>query len=147
MIFVSFVYFFGLFSESLSLTDPVDKSVLVDLYNSSSGANWASNYGWSNISSDPCFDSWYGITCTSELDVQHVTVIDLNDNHLAGNIYSVRFNFLVQLEIVNLKGNDLLSLFPQSILASESLKLIDLSSNQAFYVWLYPIKPYDITLG
>jgi len=46
-----------------------ERQVLIDLYNSTNGANWTNNTGWLGAVGTEC--SWYGITCDSTQS--HVT--------------------------------------------------------------------------
>ncbi len=59
---------------------------LLELYNSTDGANWTNNEGW-NVTDTPC--SWYGITCeysSGMNNFQNVIKIELQSNQLTGTI-------------------------------------------------------------
>ena len=58
---------------------------LLELYNSTDGANWTNNEGW-NVTDTPC--SWYGITCeySGMSNFQNVIKIELQSNQLTGTI-------------------------------------------------------------
>ncbi|MEY3220823.1 MAG: hypothetical protein RIT27_2180 [Pseudomonadota bacterium] len=60
---------------------------LVELYNSTNGANWKNNTGW-NQTNTPC--SWFGVTCYNG----YVEKIDLSNNGDLNNpIHTQRFSY------------------------------------------------------
>ena len=75
---------------------------LMDLYNSTNGANWKNKTGW-NQTNMPC--SWFGITCEGG----HVTRIGLFGNGLSGSIPN--FN-LPNLRLLFLGRNQLVGNIP-----------------------------------
>mmetsp|Transcript_27343 Transcript_27343/g.56773 ORF Transcript_27343/g.56773 Transcript_27343/m.56773 type:complete len:396 (-) Transcript_27343:167-1354(-) len=58
------------------------KSALLDLYGSTRGGRWRASDNWSQ-DTDPCWDSWYGVTCD-----EHglVVALELADNGLRGEL-------------------------------------------------------------
>jgi hypothetical protein len=56
---------------------PAECESLLELYNSTDGANWTNNEGW-NVTDTPC--SWKGIACENN----GVTKISLYKNQLTG---------------------------------------------------------------
>jgi hypothetical protein len=71
---------------------------LLELYNSTDGANWKNNSGW-NVTNTPC--SWHGITCASG----GVSKIFLESNNLKGTIPN--FNALPNLQNLSINYNQL----------------------------------------
>lgn len=57
-----------------------EKQVLVNLFRLTDGRNWRANDNWEDLG-DPCWDSWYGVTCDEH---GHVISVELADNHLVG---------------------------------------------------------------
>jgi hypothetical protein len=47
-------------------TAPDQRAALVELYIATNGSTWSDKAGWQNysIGSDPCDDSWSGVTCS-----------------------------------------------------------------------------------
>jgi Leucine-rich repeat (LRR) protein len=60
----------------------VECELLLQLYQSTNGANWTRNKGW-NVSNTPC--RWYGVTC----DKAGVIKLDLSQNNLTGSIADI----------------------------------------------------------
>ncbi|MDM8565990.1 S8 family serine peptidase [Candidatus Halobeggiatoa sp. HSG11] len=81
----------------------VECESLLQLYNSTDGANWKSNYGW-NVTNMPC--SWYAISCTNG----SVTNIDLRFSNLNGTIPN--FKSLPNVSFLWLSGNQLIGTIP-----------------------------------
>jgi len=57
-----------------------EKTALMDLYTATQGAAWRASDNWS-LDTDPCWDSWYGVTCDEH---GHVIALELSDNGLVG---------------------------------------------------------------
>jgi hypothetical protein len=55
---------------------------LLELYNSTDGANWTNNSGW-NVTDTPC--GWYGVGCKNS----SVYNIDLSMNELSGTKFKL----------------------------------------------------------
>ena len=100
--------------------------VLVDLYNSTDGANWTNNSGW-NETNTPC--SWYGVECSDG----HVTTIKLgmyrNGNNLNGSLPESLGN-LSHLVWLCLETNKLSGSIPDSLSNLSGLMHLDLDRNQ-----------------
>ncbi len=49
-------------------TDPDQRATLVDLYIATNGSGWSDKKGWEDhaTGSDPCDDSWSGVTCNGQ---------------------------------------------------------------------------------
>lgn len=97
-----------------------DSTILVDIYNSTDGANWNVNSGWL---AGPV-SSWAGVTlngCT-------VDNLDLSSNNLSGTIPETigEFNSLTCLD---LSGNNFKDSITSSILNNTDLTCLNLSNN------------------
>ena len=66
--------------DSIRLSSPSDRAILVVLYNATDGDNWVDNENW--LSDKPIQD-WYGVTTTSS---GRVTALGLRGNLLSGEI-------------------------------------------------------------
>ncbi len=65
-------------SGVLAAVPSEERAALVDLYLSTSGPRWWRNRaGWSSYAtaSDPCDDSWYGVTCEDTPSGSHVMYV------------------------------------------------------------------------
>ncbi len=93
---------------------------LLELYNSTDGANWTNNEGW-NVTDTPC--SWYGVTCLNG----GVSEINFWGNQLTGTIPD--FSGLPNLEKLWLMSNQLTGTIPD-FSALPHLQLLYLSENQ-----------------
>lgn len=51
---------------AVAVTAAAQRAVLVDLYVATNGSGWSLNTGWVDYGSgsDPCDDSWTGVTCS-----------------------------------------------------------------------------------
>ncbi len=102
----------GLFSSVQAATDcsavteisPAECESLLQLYNSTNGANWKSNYGW-NVTNTPC--SWFAVDCRSGSSVRG---IDLRFNNLNGTLPN--FKSLPNLSSISFAGNQLTGKIP-----------------------------------
>jgi Leucine-rich repeat (LRR) protein len=91
---------------------------LMDLYNSTNGANWTNKTGW-NQTTTPC--SWFGVSCSGA----HVQKLYLISNQLSGSIPN--FN-LPNLKELWLYGNQLSGSIPNFNLPN--LQSLQLNNNQ-----------------
>lgn len=71
----------------------LEKSVLWDFFVKTNGGNWRANDNW-DPSLDPCWDTWYGITCDEH---GHVISLELSDNKLSGDLTYTMLGNLVSL--------------------------------------------------
>jgi hypothetical protein len=96
-----------------------ERAVLIDLYNSTNGANWNDNTGWLGAVGTEC--SWYGVSC--DATGSNVTQIYLGGNNLVGTIPSL--SGLTALQTFWVGGNQLTGTIPS---------LSGLTALQTFYV-------------
>lgn len=82
----------------------LEKNALLELFDKTLGKTWRANDNWSTFT-DPCWDSWYGVTCDEH---GYVIALELTDNRLFGGL-------------------------PASLGALTSLLKLDLSSTERSY--------------
>ncbi|WP_298538946.1 hypothetical protein [uncultured Aquimarina sp.] len=99
-----------------------EKQALVDLYNSTDGANWTNNTNW--LTDAPVCD-WYGVT----VENRKITKLELVKNNLSGTI-SNRIGDLPSLTILNLSNNSLIGEIPIEIGSLTDLNQLNLSINE-----------------
>ena len=99
-----------------------DRAALVALYEATDGANWTNNTNW--LSSET-LSEWYGVTTDSD---GRVTVLDLSDNDLSGEI-PVELGNLANLQRLDLSGNDLSGEIPAELGNLANLEILNLSVN------------------
>ena len=98
-----------------------ERQALVNLYTSTNGAGWAVSSGWNGAPGTEC--AWHGITCDAAK--QHVTEIDLYNNHLSGSLPNI-FGSLAQLKVFDGSLNQLSGSLPS---------LATLTNLVAFYAY------------
>ena len=111
--------------QSAASTDELEKerAALIDLYNSTNGADWTTNTNW--CSNKP-LGEWYGVITNSD---GHVTHISLAVNNLVGKLPNSIGN-LTSLTQLYLYKNQLTGSIPESIGNLTSLTWLRLNSNQ-----------------
>ncbi|MEM1247677.1 MAG: PKD domain-containing protein [Acidobacteriota bacterium] len=97
-----------------------EEAVLLELYQSTDGPNWANSTGWLD-EKDYC--SWYGVTCDAE---QSVVALELGNNGLAGEV-PASLGDLKGLATLSLQSNELRGFFPAQ--SFSSLTRLDLRGN------------------
>ncbi len=117
-----FVYFYIYGQDELY---PEEKQALIDLYNSTNGANWKDNTNWN---SDKPVATWFGVFMDT-LAPFRVTKLELFDNNLVGTITET-IEHLEDLTVLSLsknllKGDETLL----EICKLEKLEHLDLSEN------------------
>lgn len=98
-----------------------DSLALVELYNSTDGANWTNKTNW--LTSSP-IDTWYGITVSGE----RVTRINLGQNGLNGTI-PVDMGSMSSLTSLKLHNNSLSGPIPSELGYLSNLTELILSTN------------------
>jgi hypothetical protein len=106
------------YCEDQSLPE-TERAALVALYNSTDGANWVNNDNW--LDGDPCFNSWYGVTCANgeyseseDFAASTVTQLGLDNNGLSGSIPDELAD-LSGLSSLNLSYNNLTGELPEAL--------------------------------
>ena len=99
-----------------------ERQALMDLYNSTDGANWKNKENWG---SDKPLSEWYGVWT----DRGHVFNLDLNDNGLKGSIPE-SIDLLTYLRYLRLSNNQLSGSIPESIGSLTNLRYLQLGNNQ-----------------
>lgn len=109
-----------------------ERVVLIALYNSTNGDNWANKSGWKTpplhtdgFAIPETEGSWYGVTVVSD----YVSEIRFIDNHLTGSIPSQLGN-LTNLTCLALGNNQLSGSIPYQIGNLNKLSWLILNNNQ-----------------
>jgi len=84
-----------------------ERAALIDLYNSTAGANWTNNANW--LGGVGTEYTWYGVTY--DISENHVAVINLSSNNLVGTI-SPELGSLTNLQELHLNYNQLTGTIP-----------------------------------
>ena len=120
--------FIGISHLSFAQITVSEYNALMDLYQSTNGANWTNNTGWS--SADPnvvqSVQGWYGVSTNTN---GNVTSLYLAYNNLSGSMPQ-EIGDLVNLTTLYLQGNQLSGAIPPSIGNLNNLIDIDFNSNQ-----------------
>eukprot|EP00009_Paramoeba_aestuarina_P003611 CAMPEP_0201510368 /NCGR_PEP_ID=MMETSP0161_2-20130828/3083_1 /ASSEMBLY_ACC=CAM_ASM_000251 /TAXON_ID=180227 /ORGANISM="Neoparamoeba aestuarina, Strain SoJaBio B1-5/56/2" /LENGTH=446 /DNA_ID=CAMNT_0047905525 /DNA_START=174 /DNA_END=1514 /DNA_ORIENTATION=- len=117
------VIVFALAGVVVGGVSPAEKSALEDFYASLDGTQWIDNDNWN--SGDPCDNTWFGVSCTSN----HVTGLKLTKNNLQGSLPTTIGN-IFDLETFQLSSNLISESIPTEIGLLRSLSLIDFSFNE-----------------
>jgi Leucine-rich repeat (LRR) protein len=102
-------------------------NALMDLYQSTNGANWTNKTGWStaNPAVVQSVQGWHGVTT----DVNgHVTMLHLTNNNLTGTILASIGN-LTYLTILSLEGNDISGSLPAELGSLASLSILKINDS------------------
>ncbi len=102
-----------------------ERNALIELYNSTNGANWTNNTNWLGEPGTEC--TWYGVIC--DAGNNHVTNLHLWQNQLTGSLPSSLEN-LSNLKILNLTENQLTGSIPATFENLFNLENLALGNNQ-----------------
>ncbi|GAA4272082.1 leucine-rich repeat domain-containing protein [Aquimarina gracilis] len=97
-----------------------EQYALEQFYNVTGGANWTNNTNW--LTSAPICD-WYGVTVVND----KIVGLELSNNNLVGDVSTVVFDFLSNLETFNVQENNLSGSLSDLIL--RKLKVLNVSNN------------------
>ncbi len=86
------------FCDTITDVSKAECEALSDIYDATSGANWADKTGW-KTSTEIC--NWYGVTCNGTSD--HIASLDLSENNLVGSFGFLEgsLNYLTDIDISN----------------------------------------------
>jgi len=103
------------------------------LYDSTNGSHWRwrqSGAVWDFTSnSDPCIDSWQGLTCSRMQLPVVLNSISLGGYNLSGSLPTMLFQNFTSLQIINLIENQLTGMLPSSLYLLSNLRLLVLERN------------------
>jgi photosystem II stability/assembly factor-like uncharacterized protein/Leucine-rich repeat (LRR) protein len=118
------VYDSGLLSDQISFNFIVSnqRGALIHFFEQTSGNAWERNSNWN---SDKSVCEWEGIVCDQN---QHVIEINLQNNHLSGEI-PVDFSNVRSIQILNLSNNNLFGNLPDNLYLLRSLKELYVNDN------------------
>jgi len=100
ILLIAAVVFFAGTGQSWAAIPTAERNALIDLYNSTGGADWTSNSGWLGAAGTEC--SWERVYCNFE--ETSVTEIRLYDHYLVGTLPDSLPN-LTNLLYLDLSGN------------------------------------------
>jgi hypothetical protein len=114
---------FGVSSSISHAIPPSERQVLIDLYNSTNGANWTNRTNWNGAVGTEC--TWYGVFCTA--GDANVFNLSLDNNNLTGTLPAT-LNQLTALEVFAVEDNEIGGSIP-SLTGLTSLKFFEVSRN------------------
>jgi len=108
-----------------------DWTALKQLYTNTNGSSWDSNNNWNIVtgSAPQAFcdlEMLYGITLNNN---GRVSIIDLDDNDLTGNLPAILGN-LAGITTINLSFNNISGTIPTELSNLNTLEILDLNNNQ-----------------
>lgn len=72
----------GCLGSAHAAIPPAERQVLIDLYQSTNGANWRRSQNWNGAPGTEC--TWKGVTCDAA--GTHVVALQFVDNHMTGSL-------------------------------------------------------------
>ncbi|GAB4043830.1 putative Ig domain-containing protein [Spirosoma litoris] len=114
----------GAGSEAAPQPDPAETQALIDLYNSTNGAQWTRHNYWVTSNCGPC--GWEGVNCDGD---GHVTALLLSENNMTGTI-PASLSALTHLQRLEMAVNSLSGPIQDELLALPNLGFVRLSNNQ-----------------
>lgn len=100
-----------------------ERTVLINLYNSTAGASWTTSTNWNGMVGSEC--TWYGVTC--DVGGAHIIQITLDGNNLVGTLPSL--NGLIALQRFDAGTNQLIGSIPD-LSGLTNLQIFTAFSNQ-----------------
>ncbi len=127
---VGFTGTFNICAYDATLPCHPDIASLLDLYNSTTGANWINKTGWQQgaggTNCNVC--SWFGVTCNSN---NRVISISLPNNNLVGTSLPTSLVNLTFLNTFKINGNMITSPLPTTTITGLAfLNTLDLGANK-----------------
>ena len=118
---------YGICVYDENLTCDGDFDLLIELYNSTNGANWDNNSGWvDGVAGTNCdYCQWYGVSCNGNGEV---IGIDLDHNSMSGTV-PLSLSQITTLEVIDFWDNNLNDPFPVFWDQLPDITFIDLSNN------------------
>ncbi|MEW6337096.1 MAG: leucine-rich repeat domain-containing protein [Acidobacteriota bacterium] len=102
-----------------------ERQALIDLYNSTNGADWTTSTNWLGAAGTEC--TWHGVTCNAT--ETSVEMLLLASNHLVGPLPASLGN-LSALRVLYLYSNQISGTLPPELGGLTSLETLILYSNQ-----------------
>ena len=115
----------GLSGNGIIVISSPERQALIDLYNSTSGANWTNKTNWLGVPGTEC--TWFGVVCNAGQTA--VTRLSLGYNGSNGSI-PPSVGTLGSLQSLSLNGNQLSGSIPASLGSLSNLTSLNLSLNQ-----------------
>jgi hypothetical protein len=112
----------GAWGPSHAAIPASERTVLVNLYNSTGGASWNNSTGWNGAAGTEC--TWFGVGC--DVGGNHVVFLGLASNNLAGTLPAL--GDLTALQFLGLNSNSLTGSIP-SLAGLTSLASVFLDHN------------------
>jgi alpha-tubulin suppressor-like RCC1 family protein/Leucine-rich repeat (LRR) protein len=111
--------------NGIIVVSSAERQALIDLYNSTNGANWTNKTNWLGVPGTEC--TWFGVMCNAAQTA--VVNLTLENNRLNGAIPSSLGN-LGGLQILDLMFNQLSGSIPTQLSNLTNLQRLLLESNQ-----------------
>ena len=108
-----------------ALPGDITSRALIALFNSTGGHNWHDDTNWGSSGQT---SSWYGVSNRADRNPRHVTMLQLPENNLTGELPPELGN-LGSLSILDLRGNSLTGQIPAE-LGNLHLNILRLSGNR-----------------
>ncbi|MCK4577637.1 MAG: fibronectin type III domain-containing protein, partial [Candidatus Marinimicrobia bacterium] len=112
--------------DSYAGIPPAERAVLINLYNSTSGAGWAKSTNWLGLPGTE--STWFGVICEDIGGSIHVTKLHLFSNNLVGTI-PASIDGLTYLEELHLRSNSITGTIPLEVGNLANLKFLALDDN------------------
>ena len=137
---------FGLLAASLAQAaiPATERAALDSLYTSTNGQGWTSHVGWEGEPGTEC--TWERIECDA---FDHVTAVNLIDNHLSGTLPAL--DGLTHLQYFDVSINQLTGTLP-ALNALTDLRAFDAFANQLVgsppsFAGLLQLREFDVSMN